>query len=108
ISQGDGQHVGTGAQILYRLEAAFYYVAHQWPDADRLLTNLSKESYETVSPNVLCNGMSDLSQCCESAGHCETPFTGPKSGRTGPIAITLPPGYANEDNRARGVRYPVV
>jgi hypothetical protein len=108
IAQGDGQHVGTGAQILYRLEAAFYYVAHQWPDADRLLTNLSKENYETVSPNVLCSGMSDLSLCCESAGHCEAQFTGAKSGRTGPIAITLPPGYANEDNRVRGVRYPVV
>jgi len=107
IAQGDGQHVGTGAQILYRLEAAFYYVAHQWPDADRIVTNLSKEKYETVSPNVLCDS-SHLDTCCESVGHCETPFTGVKSGRTGPIAITLPPGYANEDNRLRNVRYPVV
>jgi hypothetical protein len=107
IQQGDGQHVGTGAQILYRLEAAFYYVAHQWPDADRLLTNPSNDNYETVSPNVLCDPKNP-SLCCEAMGHCESTFTGPKSGRTGPIAITLPPGYANEDNRVRGVRYPVV
>jgi hypothetical protein len=107
IQQGDGQHVGTGAQILYRLEAAFYYVAHQWPDADRLLTNPSSDKYETVSPNELCDP-SALENCCEAKGHCETSFTGVKSGRTGPIAITLPPGYANEENRLRGVRYPVV
>jgi hypothetical protein len=107
ISQGDGQHVGTGAQILYRLEAAFYYVAHQWPDADRLLTNPSSDNYETVSPNVLCDP-TNVSSCCEALGHCEAQFTGTTSGRTGPIAITLPPGYANEDNRLRNVRYPVV
>ncbi len=107
IQQGDGQHVGTGAQILYRVEAAFYFVAHQWPDADRLLTNPSNDNLETVSPNVLCDA-SNLAGCCEATGHCEATFTGPKSGRTGPIAITLPPGYANEDNRVRGVRYPVV
>ncbi|HEY1959974.1 MAG TPA: hypothetical protein VGH28_30405 [Polyangiaceae bacterium] len=107
ISQGDGQHVGTGAQILYRVEAAFYFVAHQWPDADRLLTNPSNDNLETVSPNVLCDA-SNLGACCEVTGHCEATFTGAKSGRSGPIAITLPPGYANEDNRARNVRYPVV
>ncbi len=107
ISQGDGQHVGTGAQILYRLEAAFYYVAHQWPDADRLLTNPPVDNPETVTTNSTCSA-SDLSTCCEMSGHCETTFTGTKSGRSGPIAITLPPGYANEDNRVRNVRYPVV
>ncbi len=104
ISQGDGQHVGTGAQILYRLEAAFYYVAHQWPDADRLLTNTSgdpTDGSETTTPNV-------LGTACEILGHCETTFTGPKSGRTGPIAVTLPPGYGNAANQKRNVRYPVV
>ncbi len=107
ISQGDGQHVGTGAQILYRLEAAFYFVAHQWPDADRLLTNAVTDNPETQTSNVLCAG-GDISSCCEMIGHCEGTFTGAKSGRTGPIAVTLPPGYANEDNRERNVRYPVV
>src|SRR5262249_14314880 len=41
-------------------------------------------------------------------GRCEKIFTGPKTNRTGPIAITLPPGYALEENRQRDVRYPVV
>jgi len=107
ISQGDGQHVGTGAQILYRLEAAFYFVAHQWPDADRLLTNVVSDNPETQTANVLCAG-ADISSCCEMNGHCEGVFTGTSSGRTGPFAVTLPPGYANEDNRLRNVRYPVV
>jgi hypothetical protein len=107
ISQGDGQHVGTGAQILYRLEGAFYFVAHQWPDADRLLTNVVADAPETTTSNVLCDN-SNIGACCEMIGHCEGTFTGTKSGRTGPIAITLPPGYANEDNRVRDVRYPVV
>jgi hypothetical protein len=101
IMQGDGQHVGTGAQILFRVEAAFYYVSHQWPDADRLLTNTSKSNPETTTNN-------ELGSDCEITGHCEGVFTGPKSGRTGPFAVTLPPGYANEDNRLRNLRYPVV
>jgi len=101
IQQGDGQHVGTGAQILYRLEAAFYFVSHQWPDADRLLTNPASDNPETTTNNV-------LGTSCEVLGHCEFAFTGTKSGRTGPIAITLPPGYGLEENRQRDVRYPVV
>jgi len=103
ILNGDGMHVGTGAQILYRIEAAFYYVAQQWPDADRLLTNPSKDNPETTTSN-------ELGTSCEMLGHCETNFTGSAAtnNRTGPIAITLPPGYALEENRLRDVRYPVV
>ncbi len=103
ILNGDGMHVGTGAQILYRIEAAFYFVAQQWPDADRLLTNPSKDNPETTTSN-------ELGTQCEILGHCETTFTGSAAtnNRTGPIAITLPPGYALEDNRLRDVRYPVV
>ncbi len=101
IESGDGQHVGTGAQILYRLEAAFYFVAHQWPDADRLLTEPDVDNPETATKN-------ELGIDCELKGRCEKIFTGPKTNRTGPIAITLPPGYGNEDNRLRDVRYPVV
>ena len=50
----------------------------------------------------------ELGVACELAGHCEKYFTGPTTQRTGPIAITLPPGYAIEANRARNVRYPVL
>jgi hypothetical protein len=115
ILQGDGMHVGTGAQILFRIEAGFYYVSQQWPDADRDLTNPTKANPETYSQNVLCppSTFSDDAgdaQCCELSvtNNCGGLFTGPKSGRTGPFFLTLPPGYANADNQARNVRYPVV
>lgn len=101
INAGDGQHVGTAGQLLYRLESSFYFVAHRWPDADRLLSEDTKLNPETTTQN-------ELGLDCELAGRCEKIFTGPKTGRTGPIAITLPPGYANADNQARNVRYPVV
>ncbi|MDF2698392.1 MAG: hypothetical protein K0S65_6776, partial [Labilithrix sp.] len=45
---------------------------------------------------------------CEVFGKCEKIFTGPMTKRTGPIAVSLPPGYAQKDNVARNVRYPVL
>lgn len=101
IDLGDGMHVGTAAQILYRIEAAFYYSAHQWPDADRLLTEITVLNPETTTKN-------ELGTACEKEGKCEKIFTGPKTKRTGPIAVTLPPGYALEENRLRNVTYPVI
>lgn len=101
IATGDGQHVGTGAQILSRIQTAFFHAAQRWPDADRLLTEATVSNPEASTKNE--QGMQ-----CELLGHCEKIFTGPKTGRTGPIAVTLPPGYALEENRARDVRYPVV
>ena len=50
--------------------------------------------------------INELGVDCEAKGKCEKMFTGPKSGRTGPISVTLPPGYALEANK--GVRYPVL
>ncbi len=101
IDLGDGMHVGTAAQILYRIEAAFYYSARQWTDADRLLTEVTVANPETTTKN-------ELGLACEKEGKCEKIFTGPVTKRTGPIAITLPPGYALEENRLRDVRYPVI
>jgi hypothetical protein len=99
IENGDGQHVGTALQLLFRLETGFYYVAHRWPDADRRLTELTTENPATETINE--QGIK-----CERAGKCEKIFTGPKTGRTGPIAVTLPPGYGLAENK--GVRYPVL
>jgi hypothetical protein len=101
ITQGDGQHVGTAIQILSRVEAGFYFSAKAWSDADRVVTDLSAVNPETTTIN-------ELGTSCEINGHCEKIFTGPKTGRTGPIAVTLPPGYALEENRKRDVRYPVL
>lgn len=108
IAAGDGQHVGTGEQILYRLVSSFYFAASKWPDAPReldddIVTDTSDPAYnaETTTKNELGVG-------CEIKGRCEKIFTGPKTGRTGPIAITLPPGYALEATRRRDLRYPVL
>jgi hypothetical protein len=101
ITAGDGQHVGTAAQLLNRIQAGFAFIDHAWPDSDHLLTDTSTNNPETTTVNVLGTD-------CEIAGQCQTNFTGPKTGRTGPIIIGLPPGYALEDNRLRDVRYPVV
>jgi hypothetical protein len=101
IDLGDGMHVGTAAQILSRIELSFFYVAQRWPDADRLLTEPAAQNPETTTKN-------ELGTECEIRGRCEKIFTGPNTGRTGPIAVTLPPGYALEENRLRDTRYPVV
>ncbi len=101
IDAGDGQHVGTALQLLNRLTGSFYFVAHRWTDGDRVLTEPSSTTPETTTQN-------ELGITCELTGRCEKIFTGPKTKRTGPIAVTLPPGYANEDVRLRNVRYPVV
>ncbi len=101
IDAGDGMHVGTAAQILSRIQTSFFYVAQRWPDADRLLTEATVDNPEPTTVN-------EMGTSCEILGRCEKFFTGPKTKRTGPIAVTLPPGYAREENRQRNVRYPVV
>jgi hypothetical protein len=106
IAQGDGQHVGTGTQILYRLVTSFYFAANAWPDADRTLSEALITDKTQPGYNAETTTQNELGVTCELAGHCETYFTGPKTGRTGPIAITLPPGYAIAANKAQ--RYPVL
>jgi hypothetical protein len=96
IQQGDGQHVGTANQILNRLMLGFFFAARQWPDADR---RVSIDAREGPWPE---------SKPCEIIGRCEHFFEGPRTHRTGPIAVSLPPGYAHRDNVVRGVRYPVL
>jgi hypothetical protein len=96
IEQGDGMHVGKANQLLFRLETAFFYVGQRWTDADRRAT---VDARDDPAP-----GAAE----CEVFGKCEEFFTGPQTKRTGPIAVSLPPGYAQKDNVARNVRYPVL
>jgi hypothetical protein len=111
ILQGDGQHVGTGTQILDRLVTSFYFAASKWPDADRTVSDKLISDPSDPGFNGETTTINELGTACElkqPQGHCETYFTGPRTGRTGPIAVTLPPGYALEANRLRDVRYPVL
>jgi hypothetical protein len=100
-SLGDGQHVGSAQQLLHRLTTAFFYAGQAWPDADHRRT-------EEARDNSASSTISKLGIECELLGQCETIFTGPKTGRTGPIAISLPPGYASRTAVEQNVRYPVV
>ena len=102
IREGDGMHVGTVPQLLNRLLFGFYYVGQRWPDADRTRAQVALDNPLTQAEGP------DFPLECVVKERCEKFFTGPKTKRTGPISITLPPGYANADNRARNVRYPVV
>jgi hypothetical protein len=109
IADGDGQHVGTVLQLLDRLETAFFYVGKAWPDADRTRTEASGEAPATRTKDASLQGPDLQAQLeCEIAGHCEHIFTGEGTKRTGPIAVSLPPGYALEANVERGVTYPVL
>lgn len=99
IKQGDGMHVGTVLQILYRLELGFFFASQRWPDADRTQSRDARENPATTTIN-------ELGVDCELQGRCSTQFTGPKSRRRGPIAVGLPPGYALAENV--GKRYPVL
>ena len=99
IGLGDGQHVGSVPQLLARLETSFFYVAKAWPDADRTLTEEARDNPYTGAPE------------CEISGRCEHMFTGSAArtnARVGPVAVSLPPGYALQANVDRNVRYPVL
>jgi hypothetical protein len=100
-SLGDGQHVGSAQQLLHRLTTAFFYAGQAWPDADHRRT-------EEARDNSAATTISKLGIDCELLGQCETIFEGPKTGRVGPIAISLPPGYASRTAVEQNVRYPVV
>ena len=108
ILNGDGQHVGTGEQILYRLVSSFYFAASKWPDADRAVPDSLDPDPTSPTFNAESTTVNQLGTACEINGRCEEYFTGPTTNRTGPIAVTLPPGYALEANRLRNVRYPVL
>ncbi|MEO8875176.1 MAG: hypothetical protein ABI461_06305, partial [Polyangiaceae bacterium] len=99
ILLGDGQHVGTAPQLLDRLQTAFFYVGKTWSDADRKQSELPGVNPETSTKN-------ELGVDCEIKGTCEKIFTGPVTKRTGPIAVTLPPGYGLAENA--GLTYPVL
>ncbi len=94
IDDGSGQHVGSVPELLKRLQGALYFIGSRWREPD--LVTLNSPSSDNPIP-----GLDD----CEVVGTCTINFTS-KSGRSGPVGITLPPGYANADRK--NVRYPVI
>ncbi|MEP7123928.1 MAG: hypothetical protein ABJE95_23570 [Byssovorax sp.] len=94
IEDGSGQHVGTAPELIKRIQSALYFIGSRWREPD--LVKLNSASSDNPIP-----GLDD----CEVVGTCTINFTS-KAGRTGPVGITLPPGYANAD--LKNVRYPII
>ncbi|MBV8760548.1 MAG: hypothetical protein JO257_24870 [Deltaproteobacteria bacterium] len=82
IMNGDGRHVGTANEIIYRIETGFSFIDHRLPDGDR---------DDALDGGVLMKGLT---------------FTSPHTGRMSPYALSLPPGYNDPANANK--RYPVV
>lgn len=82
INSGDGRHVGTANQIIYRVQTAFGWINRRWPEGD----------YSEVYDNGQI--IKDLT------------FTSPTTGRVNPFGLFLPPGYNKPENANK--RYPVV
>jgi hypothetical protein len=94
-NNGSGQHVGTVEEIASRLQSALYFIGSRWR-SDPLLRTQQHSSAEDPDPNA---------PECEISGNCTFEFTS-KDGRTGPVGISLPPGYSHKDLLDR--RYPVI
>jgi hypothetical protein len=93
IDLGSGQHVGTPDEITRRLQAALYFIGSRWPDAPRTYDEASNINPDPDLPPGVVNGAYDYE------------FTDSR-GRTGPVSINVPPGYANLDLKDK--RYPVI
>lgn len=94
VEKGSGQHVGTGNEIAARLQSALYFIGSRWREPELRMLNQESSTKPYKGAPV-----------CEIVGNCTLDFTS-KDGRKGPVGITLPPGYANED--LAWVRYPVI
>ncbi|MCC6528014.1 MAG: hypothetical protein IT373_35535 [Polyangiaceae bacterium] len=94
IEDGAGQHVGTVPEIASRLQSALYFIGSRWPDAPRARFSPSAENPAPGAPD-----------CAVSPGNCLFDFTS-SDGRTGPVVVSLPPGYAHKDLQDK--RYPVI
>lgn len=93
IQNGSGQHVGTGDEVARRLQSALYFIGSRWPNAPRTYSEVAEvDLAEDIDP-------------CMRIGNCNYEFTS-SDGRTGPVGITLPPGYGNA--KLQDERYPVI
>lgn len=92
IVQGDGQHVGAPTQIANRILSVMAWMSSRWPGGDR------RRVVDRLCPEV--------GPGCPERNQFSFDFTSPTTGRTGPAAIVLPPGYFDEEYQ--DVEYPVV
>ena len=94
VESGSGQHVGSGLEITARLQSALYFIGSRWREPE--LRHMVDETINKPMEGI---------ESCELDGNCTFEFTS-SFGRTGPVTVTLPPGYAHADQQSR--RYPVI
>ncbi len=82
IENGDGRHVGTANQIIYRAQTAFGWINQRWPEGD---------TDDTFHGGQIIRDLT---------------FKSPTTGRDNPFGLFLPPGYDKPENADK--RYPVV
>lgn len=94
FANGSGQHVGKGSEVVTRLQSALYFIGSRWQESElrALVEDTKTEPREGATE-------------CELIGSCSMMFTS-SFGRTGPVAISLPPGYGHAKQQDR--RYPVI
>jgi len=93
IDTGSGQHAGTANEVAGRLLNGLYFIGSRWKKAPRALVASSSDK------------PADDAEACEVKGNCFFDFTS-SFGRTGPVAVSIPPGYAHAD--LQDLRYPVI
>jgi len=76
------------------LQTTLYYIGSRWRDPQ--LRTLVETSASNPAPDA---------SPCEVDGACNLQFTS-SGGRTGPVTVNLPAGYAHKDQQDR--RYPVI
>ena len=91
---GSGQHVGTVGEITARLQTALYFIGSRWPEPE--LRQFVEDSNVDPDPDA---------PECQVTGNCTIEFTS-SFGRTAPVGITFPPGYAHAKQKDR--KYPVI
>jgi hypothetical protein len=96
IQSGSGQHVGSAAEVVARLESALYFIGSRWKDRTELFLRVDT----SVPP---------IDNCSEGSSTITFPDPsaplGP-SGRRGPVGVSLPPGYCS--SQLQQIRYPVI
>lgn len=89
IALGDGRHVGTALEVIYRLNTPVSFLSRRWPGGDFDLENDDRDYEEHF------------------LGTSDNPLTFVASnGRETPYGVYLPPGYFLEKNQ--DLRYPVI
>ena len=89
IALGDGRHVGTALEVIYRFNTPISFLSRRWPGGDFDLENDDRDYTE----HFLGTGDNPLT------------FTA-SNGRETHYGVYLPPGYFLEKNQ--DLRYPVI